>query len=245
MGENGPVTAPKRRESLPAKLWRNRVAILLWGTLLLLCDLVWRTGWVHTIGVQGDPGWWGLLMAAGLLLLAAWFHFFYVTRQDNYRELIAAGKINPPEVAAAITAVKLKPKKKKWDSARDDIWKALEPKEFGKPDPGYGRRVNWAPRPLQGPLFFLWLLLLLLAAVLAMQLVSNLLDRMHEEVTIHFGGLALGWLLGALTSGFVIERRHKRIWAEIRAAQPGSGGAGFMDEPSGRVRDPAQFPRIR
>jgi hypothetical protein len=165
-----------------------------------------------------DPGWWSLLLA-GLVLLAAWFHFFHVTRQDNYRELIAAGKINPPEVAMAIRAAKLKPKKKKWDSVRDDIWKALEPKEFGKPVPGYGCRVNWAPLPLQGPLFFLWLLLLLVAAILAMQLVSNLLDRMQEEVPIHFAGLALGWLLGALTSGFVIERRHKRIWAEIRASQ--------------------------
>ena len=211
------MTEEKPRERLAVRLWRKRRVILLWGLPLLACDLIWRWAYFYTL-TPPQPPWWGLILPAGLLPLIGWSFLFFVTGKDDYRAQIAAGKINPPEVAEAIYAVKLRPKKKK--KRFHDLSDWFDPEKLGEPDPGYGRGISWAPKPLQGPLFFLCCLLLFLLPVIGEQFVNNFQFKMAEELPVHIIGLFAGFLIGGYVAFLVVDRRHKRIWAEIRASQP-------------------------
>lgn len=220
MGENDPVTASKRRETWLAWARRKHKSIALWGGSFLASDLIWRTAWITTKMPDPQAAWWGLILLAGGLPLAVWTYLFFITGDEaEYRALVMTGKVLPPEEVEKINAVKLKPKKLRLE--RTDLWETIDQKEFGKPDPGYGPRVNWAPRLLQGPLFFLRILLILMVPMLLFQAVNALqmTETFRNEAVIHFAGLFSAMLAGALVAGFRIMRSHARIWAEFRASK--------------------------
>jgi hypothetical protein len=206
----------KPREGLAIRLWRKRWTILLWGVPLLACDLVWHRAWSYAT-TPPYPPWAGLILPAGLLPLIGWFFLFFLAGKDDYRAQIAAGKINPPEVAEAIYAVKLRPKKKK--RRFNDLSDWFDPEKLGQPDPGYGRGISWAPKPLQGPLFFLCCLLLFLFPVIGELFMENFQERASEGLSGNLLGLLASFFIGGFAAFGVVKRRHKRIWAEIRASQ--------------------------
>jgi hypothetical protein len=45
----------------------------------------------------------------------------------------------------------------------------------------------------------------------------------YNELSIHAVALFTAAILAGVTSHWAIKRRHKRIWAEIRASQPTQG----------------------
>lgn len=214
------MTHEEAKESPPAGLWRKAMPILIWGGSLLLCALIWRTTLVYV--AQQPFGWASLALLPPFLLLVAWLHVYLLAADVNYRELIAAGKIATPEEAARIDAVQLQRHRANLWPQYQPIRKILAPVDFG--DSGdQDWRFNWGRRLL--PLLFLaWVLGIMVlgdkmaADGLRYDLVSGRhLPVRYNELSIHVAALFAAAILAAITAHQVKKRRHKRIWAEIRA----------------------------
>jgi hypothetical protein len=92
------------------------------------------------------------------------------------------------------------------------IWDTLQdPSKANSPDPGYGWLAGHLPRPLQGPAWFLLILLIFFIAARHEAWIDWLSAQVPGALEIYVGFPGVAIFLGLFGVAATYDRRHRQI----------------------------------